>query len=58
MAVRRTTSQQGERTTHSKSTFPGSVSGTYLTVTVHDYERNFDLPPDVQYDHCAGCSKV
>ena len=50
MAVRRTTSQQEERAAHSKSTFPGSVSGTYLTVTVHDYEGNFDYPSDIQYD--------
>ncbi len=50
MAVKRTTSQQGERPAHAKSTFPGSVSGTYLRVTVHDYQGDFDFPPDIQYD--------
>lgn len=50
MAVRRTTSQPVEHAAHSEGTFPGSVSGTYLTVTVHDYEGNFDFPPDIQYD--------
>lgn len=48
MAVRRTTSQRGERASQSASTFPGSVSGTYLTVKVYDYEGNFDHPPDIR----------
>ncbi|MEK7764385.1 MAG: hypothetical protein AAB433_22660 [Nitrospirota bacterium] len=50
MAVRRITPQQAERASQSADTFPGSVSGTYLRVTGHDYRENFDLPPELQYD--------
>lgn len=51
MAVERTTSHPGgESTGHSRSTFPGSISGTYVQVIVHEYEQTFDFPPDVKYD--------
>jgi hypothetical protein len=50
MALKRTPSQPGERLAHSRSTFPGSVSGTYLKVMVHNYKGDFDFPPDLQYD--------
>lgn len=50
MAIGRTTSQSGESDDHTRSTFPGTVSGTYLQVIVHEYEEHFDFPPDVQHD--------